>query len=377
MRLPEFILRDMEAILVQWEAFARTRASSKGMSSLALRDHAEPILQAVAKDIFTAQTRQAQSEKSKGRAIIPFDAPETAAQTHATLRARSGFDIEELASEYRALRASVLRLWADECGSEAVRLDDIIRFNEAIDQALAESISFFNVQVEQSRSLLLGMLGHDMRSPLQAIQLTASYLSALNVGDEVSTASARLIRSGVRMKSLLDDLVDFSRVALGLGINVNPKPTDLEAAFADEMDVQRGAHPERTLRLSWAGAKGGLWDGPRLQQLLGNLVQNAAKYGDPDSPILVEVMGTDDEVLFEVVNRGPSMDAASLEALFDPLKRGPSSTQRDSNGSLGLGLYIAREIAMAHGGEISARSGDGETVFSVRLPRNGRAPLPE
>ena len=125
-----------------------------------------------------------------------MEAPETAAQTHAILRARSGFDINQLASEYRALRASVLRLWTEACQPDDINLEDVIRFNEAIDQALAESIEFFSEQVERARNLLLGMLGHDMRNPLNTIQMTASYLAALNAGAEVSEAAFRLIRSG-------------------------------------------------------------------------------------------------------------------------------------------------------------------------------------
>ena len=136
-------------------------------------------------------------------------ATETAAQTHALLRANSGFDIRQLAAEYRALRASVLSRWMDACQAEAPHLDDIIRFNEAIDQALAESVDFFSTQVEQARDLLLGMLGHDLRTPLQSIQMTAHYLAALRAGDKVSEAAGRLINSGARMKALLDDLIYF------------------------------------------------------------------------------------------------------------------------------------------------------------------------
>ena len=140
-------------------------------------------------------------EASSGRQVHGassklVDAPETAAETHAVLRAKSGFDINQLVAEYRALRASVLRLWIDACQPDDPGLEDIVRFNEAIDQAIAESIGFFSAQVDQARNLLLGMLGHDMRSPLNTIQMTASYLAALNAGDEVSEAASRLIRSG-------------------------------------------------------------------------------------------------------------------------------------------------------------------------------------
>jgi signal transduction histidine kinase len=87
-----------------------------------------------------------------------------------------------------ALRASVLHLWMEACEPDEISLDDIVRFNEAIDQAIAESIGFFSAQVDQARNLLLGMLGHDMRSPLNTILMTAQYLAALNAGANVSDA---------------------------------------------------------------------------------------------------------------------------------------------------------------------------------------------
>src|SRR5713101_7141221 len=116
MRLADFILDNMETILREWEAFAATLLpAAAGMASLALRDDAKQILEAVAKDLSTPQTKDAQAEKSKGIALQVTDAPETAAQTHAVLRARSGFDINQLAAAHHALRASVLRLRMAAC----------------------------------------------------------------------------------------------------------------------------------------------------------------------------------------------------------------------------------------------------------------------
>jgi signal transduction histidine kinase len=182
MRLAIFILRDMHAILRQWEKFASTRGpAASTMTQLVLRDHAQEILLAVARDLSTSQTPEAQARKSEG--LAPPPALETAAQTHGLLRARSGFDIKQMASEYRALRASVLRLWTAACQPEPPDLEDMIRFNEAIDQALAESIGFFSDKVDEARNLLLGTLGHDMRTPLQSILMTATYLGRLNAGD--------------------------------------------------------------------------------------------------------------------------------------------------------------------------------------------------
>jgi signal transduction histidine kinase len=371
MRLADFILRDMETILVQWEAFAGTLLpAAADLKPLALRDHAQQILPAVAKDLSTAQTREAQAEKSMGRAPILIGAPETAAQTHALLRARGGFDINQLAAEYRALRASVLRLWMDECQPEAPHPDDVIRFNEAIDQALAESVGYFSAQVDQARNLLLGMLGHDMRSPLQTILMTAQYLAALNAGEQVSVAASRLIRSGARMQALLNDMLDFNRTRLGLGINIAPTDADLEKLLADELDQLRAAHPDRRVDLDVEGDCRGVWDGRRLQQLLGNLVLNAIKYGAPGAPVRVVMTGGARDLRFEVRNHGPAIERITLDRIFDPLQRGLNQEGAyNADGNLGLGLYIAREIAKAHGGEIEARSDETETVFAVRLPR--------
>ena len=371
MRLADFILRNMETILGEWEAFAATLLpAAAGMTSLALRDDAKQILEAVAKDLSTPQTKEAQAEKSKGRAPRLIEAAETAAQTHAVLRARSGFDINQMVAEYRALRASVLRLWMDAYEPHEINLDDVVRFNEAIDQGITESIGFFTAQVDQARNLLLGMLGHDMRNPLNSILMTAQYLGALNAGATVSEASSRLIRSGSSIRALLDDLIDFNRTTLGLGIKIDLADVDLAALFRDELEQLRGAHPSRKIELEVVGDTRGHWDGVRLQQLLRNLVVNAIIHGAADRPIHVVLTGDEADVTIEVKNSGPTIEREMLKQIFDPLKRGLGQGNRDDNGAgLGLGLYIVREVARAHGAEVTVRSHKGETVFAVRLPR--------
>ncbi len=370
MRLPEFILQNMEPILMEWETFARSLyPPSARMTVLALRDHARPILMAVVADLRTGQTSEEQSEKSKGRAPQLLDAPETAAQTHAVLRAQSGIDINQLAAEYRALRASVLRLWEEAWQPGTERLQDIIRFNEAIDQALAESIGFFSAQVERSRNLLLGMLGHDMRSPLSAIVMTAGELAEMNAGAAISEAAECLIRSGGAMKSLLNDLMDFSRTKLGVGINIEVGPADLAALLGDELKQHHAAYPRTRLEVSMEGDLTGQWDGRRLQQVLRNLLSNASAYGSEDAPVRVTVRGDEAGVRLEVANHGPVIEPAFAEHLFDPLQRGGTEKSGGKKDGIGLGLYIVREITRAHGGEVTVQSDSEATVFSVRLPR--------
>ena len=125
--------------------------------------------------------------------------------------------------------------------------------------------------------------------------MTASYLAALNAGAEVSEAAARLIRSGASMKALLDDLVDFNRTKLGLGINIAPGNVDLAAVLADELEQLRVAHAGHRLELEVIGDTRGSWDGLRLQQMLRNLVSNAIKYGAPDARVRVVLTGEEAE----------------------------------------------------------------------------------
>lgn len=255
-------------------------------------------------------------------------------------------------------------------------MEDMIRYNEAIDQAIAESVGHFHATVERSRNLLLGMLGHDMRSPLQTIQVTAMFLAALNAGEQVSEAAAQLIRSAASMQALLNDLVDFNRTKLGLGLKIVPSDIDLGEVVTNEVQQLRGAHPDRQIELTVAGETHGRWDGHRLQQLLRNLVSNAIDYGEPNAPVCVALISRESDICLEVTNSGPTIELAAMSHIFDPLKRGVSREDSHENGGLGLGLYIVSEIAKAHGGEIEAHSRGGETTFVLRLPRDpsGQAP---
>jgi hypothetical protein len=371
MRLGDFIERDMQAILSEWETFAAAQLpAAADMDSLALRDHAEQLLRAIVKDISSPQSDEEQEQKSKDRAARPIETRNTEAETHALLRAQSGFTLNQLGAEYRSLRASVLRLWTKACEPSAIDPQDVSRFNEAIDQAVAESVAFFSAQIENERNLFLGMLGHDMRSPLQVIQLTATYLSQLDVGADVATCAARLSKSARSLKALLDDLLDFNRTKLGLGITITPAAVDLAEAFSAELEQLRVANPGRSIGLEVAGDVSGVWDINRLNQLLGNVVVNALKYGASSSPVRIVLNGLAVEVTFSVHNQGPKIAQSVLAQIFEPLKRGiDHQLVAGSDGSMGLGLYIAREIAIAHHGDISAKSDENETVFTVRLPR--------
>ena len=372
MRLADFLDANVESILQEWEPFAASLLPAAGhMDSLALRDHAAEIIRAIAKDLRAPQTSSQQDLKARGMALQGAAAPHTAAQTHATLRAAAGFSAQQLVSEYRALRASVLRLWLTHVSSiDQQVVDDIGRFNEAVDQAVAESVDHFTQEVDRWRSIFLGVLGHELRGPLDAIFLTAQLLERLPQGAPVSEHTARMIRSGRRMKSLLDDLLDFNRSALGFGIAVQPEPTDMAVACSQEIELRRLAAPGAQLAFESEGDTRGEWDPERVRQLLGNLVSNALKYGDRASPVVVRLVGRADEVVLSVTNSGPGFPSDRLEQLFEPLRRERSMDRETERTSLGLGLYIVKAVATAHKATVGVESANGQTVFTVTWPKH-------
>lgn len=370
MRLADFIGENAEPILSAAEAFAGTMLpASSHLDAEALRDHMPMILAAVSKDLRSAQTTGEQLAKSLGRQARIHGAPETAAQTHALLRAKAGFDIEQLVAEYRALRASVIRLWLDSGRADGPDVaDDLIRFNEAIDQAVAESVAYFTAEMDRWRHVFLGVLGHDLRGPLNAILLTAEVLSKMTTDAPLERHTERLIHSGKRMKALLDDLLEFSRASLGLGLSIRRSWVDLASVCAEEIELLRSALPDVEISFHSEGETSGSFDGSRVREALGNLVTNAARYGARNAVIDIALVGEDRYVRLSVANAGEAIPEEDVQALFEPLRRGRPSDEVAESTNLGLGLFIVREIARAHGGEIKVSSSIGTTIFTVMLP---------
>lgn len=235
MRLFDFILENMEPILTEWENFARTIQPPEGdMDVIELRDHAEEMLRVIAADMQTPQIERERAEKSKGNK--PREAGHTAAETHGMSRLASGFSINLPAAEYRALRASVLRLWLlGQQSGQPEDMEDLIRFNEAIDQALAECVGRYSEVVMMEQNVFLGILGHDLRTPLQFISQGAQYL--MLAGDTDSRAAqlgVRMFNSVKRMAGMIDNLLDFTQSRIGGGIQIAPTETDL-ASTAEQV----------------------------------------------------------------------------------------------------------------------------------------------
>jgi signal transduction histidine kinase len=376
MRLSLFITQNMESILQEWEDFARTKdIPGKPMDPEALRDHARLMLQAIAVDIETRQSDQQQIDKSQGKS--PDMDTETPAEFHAITRLMSGFTLDQMVSEYRALRASVLRQWTVKVsvGSE-FEISDIMRFNEAVDQALGESIASYNQGAKASRDIFLGILGHDLRTPLGAILLASEVLLRTNdLSSRATKLSSRIFSSVKRASRIVEDLLDFTRSHLGHGIPVTRTQTDLVPVCEQIVDETCTYYPEADIDLVTVEAAPGLFDIHRIEQVFSNLISNAVQHGDRQSPISVTLTSTEVEIIFSVHNEGVPIPEDALPFIFSPMARyaHKAATEHTTAHGLGLGLHIASEIVAAHEGHIEVRSDLTGTTFIVHLPQSLKA----
>jgi signal transduction histidine kinase len=370
-RLSDFIRDNTEEILSEWETFARGLPMAGSMDIVALRDHAKEMLGVIARDLETPQTRRQQADKARGKRDASERTAPTAAQEHGAGRAESGFTVAQMVSEFRALRASVMRLWARRQRDVAVTdLEDMTRFNEAIDQAIAESVTRYTHEIGQSKERFLAILGHDLRTPLGAIITSTKFmLDADELREPYLTLVTRVATSARRMNQMVADLLEFTRTRFGDGIPIVRAEMDVRKILHDVVSEVAATYPSSTLQIETTGELVGRWDPDRLTQALTNLVGNAVQHGSEKSPIKVAARGEPNDVVISVQNEGPAIPKKQLREIFEAMKHARADGARDRR-HLGLGLYIVDKIVAAHGGSIDVRSSrERGTTFTVHLPR--------
>jgi signal transduction histidine kinase len=270
-------------------------------------------------------------------------------------------DVRHLHHGVRALGAALTRIVGAQTERRAQRA---VEAAEARLRALAEDRALFAEQ-------MIGIVSHDLRNPLAAVVMGAAVLGA---GQELPPQKARVLQSvtsaGHRARRLIDDLLDFTVTRLGKGLEVTCKPLDLHELVGrsvDELSLTFDSHAV----LHQASGVGLIEaDGDRIEQAIGNLVANAVKYGRPDSPIIVASSIRDDFAALSVHNQGTPIPDDIRATLFEPMVRGSGGNSRVR--SVGLGLFIVRAIAEAHGGRVEAdSSAELGTTFTVLLPVRG------
>jgi signal transduction histidine kinase len=233
-------------------------------------------------------------------------------------------------------------------------------------RSIAEAAEAEAKTIGEQQERLVAVVSHDLRNPLNAITVTAEHLR-LDASERQAKSLSRIVTSARRMHSMIQDLLDYARARHGAGLPVQPQPARLGDVCRSAIDEVRTARPNGIVLLEVAGDDSAWLDPARVEQLVCNLISNALVHGAADLPVKVNVTADDASVRLDVTNQGSPIPAHLMPLLFDPFRSG------DAPGSVGLGLFIVREIARAHRGSVSVRSVEQGTTFTAMFPKGSNA----
>jgi signal transduction histidine kinase len=245
-----------------------------------------------------------------------------------------------------------------------------------IDQSLAHAVTSFSRGLDHARELFLAILGHDLRSPLAAIRIASEVMTEARDIPQSHAALASNIGSSVDVMSrLLESLLDFAASGLGGRLPIEPRSLDLDGVCRSVVNEVRAANPACDITYTFEGDAKGEWDAERIRQVISNLTNNAVRHGGQPCRIAVRLAGTPEQVALSVHNMGVPIPPSMLSNIFEPLRRpldhNPAQQPRRS---IGLGLYIARQVVLSHDGSIEVTStAEAGTTFTVHLPRKAKA----
>jgi signal transduction histidine kinase len=283
---------------------------------------------------------------------------------------RDGTDASLRVERNTGERAHADTLVIDQREANAQMVRATIRAQERAEEAQAaeeravESERELRV-VAEFRELFIGILGHDLRNPLTAISMGAGMLlGAGRLNEQDARTVTRIVNSSQRMTLMIAQLLDLTRARLGGGL-------PLEVRHSDLQDVCQRVVEEfgKAVQLDVEGDVTGTWDPDRLAAALSNLVGNAIEHATPGAAVIVRAYADGSDVVVEVSNEGNPIPAHMLPFIFEPFRRA-QQREKSATGNLGLGLYIASQIALAHGGTLGTHSAEGKTIFVMRLPRS-------
>ena len=371
MKLSVFIREHMDEIIEEWTEYAQNNIeSTHNMDLEEVRDHISEILIRISEDMETSQTDDQQEKKSKGNREMSANDQE-AATAHGEQRLDSGFDFMQLSSEFRALRASVLRLWSHKSRKENWKTDfhDMVRFNEAIDEIWMISLNRFQTKLDESKNLFLGILGHDLRNPIATVKGANAILSrSENITDKEKKVLDLSQSSIKRMTELIDNLLELTLLRIGTGMTIKKSNHNLQDILKEIIHELQLGYPEAKIVLDVPQPVKGEWDILRVEQMITNLIINGIRHGEPGGIVHVKLAEEDNRAVVSVHNGGSPIPEEIQKKIFNSGFSG-SNGQPGKEKSYGLGLLIVKEIVEGHEGDIDVQSNREEgTTFTVRLP---------
>jgi signal transduction histidine kinase len=218
----------------------------------------------------------------------------------------------------------------------------------------------------EARERLIGILGHDLRTPLTAAMMGAEAIATdASIGEDARQMAISVHASARRAARMVTDLLDFARARLAGGIPIQRSHVDLERVLTKVVQEVRASRPANEITVITRGDAKGFWDGDRSAQLISNLINNAMEHGEQGEPIVAQLSGDQSGVTLEVTNRAQPISPDEISRMFSPYQSG---TPRD-DGHLGLGLYIVQQIIHAHGGSVEALGQQGQVSIRAHWPR--------
>ena len=292
------------------------------------------------------------------------------------MRLDSGFSLEHAIAEYRALRSSILFLWVrTQPADEHVVLSEVTRFNETIDQAIAEVVRRFADKSEHYSDVFLGVLTHEVRNPLNVIQLSGEILKAAGLAEAQTRCVERILRGAGSIERLVNDLAIVVRSRMRVPFTLTRASCDLGEICELTLEEIKASHSDVVFELKKIGDLKGDWDRERLAQVIFNLVINAITHAAVKQ-VQVTVQDVGHEVVLRVANQGTPIPVELQESMFDPFVHRKTASPTSIKKGLGLGLFIVKEIVTRHEGTVEVASTEAQgTTFTVRLPRIP-APVP-
>ncbi len=362
--LAEVLRARRTEILDAWQRTVQSDAAIRpnNVSAPHLRDHVPDLLDALIDALeHRGEGERAAAAHALSAKLLPY--------SHATERIVEGYSLGGVLRELAHLRTQILdAMWnsTQHTAADVPALDELEFLHGALDECMTVSAVEMERASRAERERIVGVLGHDLRTPLNAVKMAGSLIARGLLPEQHMAFARKIVTAADRMNRMIADLLDFAAARSG-GLKIERKPCDLRTVCQQVVDELRLAHGDRVIAFEATGDARGEWDEERIAQVVSNLGTNAIKYSEPESTIDIHLRGEDISVDIAVHNVGEPISDEEQRELFAPFKRGRKQSPMEG---LGLGLFIAREMVRAHGGHIDLESERARgTTFTAHLPR--------